>query len=80
MPSTSTFIVITFAPDRRQQLRAAPAQQFKLLDRAVAQAERAIGRAVGSVVLEQLPDEHAEPRLIKTFGRLPDAFAESLAA
>ena len=80
MPATSTFIVISFAPNRRQQLQPSPAQQFKVLDRAVAQAERAIGRAVGSVVLEQLPDEFAEPRLIKAFGRLPEGFADSLAA
>ena len=80
MAATSTFIVISFAPDRRRQLRASPAQQFKLLDRAVVQAQRAIGRAVGSVVLEQMPDEFAEPRLVKSFGRVLDGFVESLAA
>ena len=37
-------------------------------------------RSVGAVVLEQLPDEFAEPRLVKSFGRVLDDLAESLAA
>ena len=80
MPATSTFIVISFAPDRRRQLKPSLPQQFKLLDRAVAYAERQLGRAVGSAVVEQLPDEYAEPKLVKAFGHLPDGFADALAA
>ena len=80
MTATSTFIVIPFSVGARGQLKAAQAQQFKLLDRAVWAAEKAISRYVGAAVIEQLPDEHAEPKLVKAFGRMPAGFEEGLAA
>ena len=80
MPATSTFIVIGFSTGARGQLRAAQPKQFKMLDRAIWAAEKAIGRYIGAAVVEQLPDEYAEPKLVKALGRLPAGFEESLAA
>ncbi len=80
MPATSAFIVISFSQGPRGQLKTGPKQEFKLLDKAVAMAERLMGRFLGVAVLEQLPDEFAEPKLVKALGRLPAGFEESLAA
>ena len=77
---TSTFILIPFVNGARGQLKPGTTQSFKTLDRAAAAAERSADRFIGVAVLEQLPDEFAEPKLVKALGRLPAGFEEGLAA
>ena len=79
-PSTPTFIVVGFLPGVRGQLKAGSPQQFKAAEKALAAADRLLGRYARAAVLEQLPDEFAEPRLVKAVGELPAGFEESLAA
>ncbi len=80
MSSTPTFIVVGFTRGARGQLKAGQPQQFKAVERAVAAADRLLGRHVGAAVLEQMPDEFAEPKLVRSVGELPAGFEESLAA
>ncbi len=80
MSSTPTFIVVGFSRGARGQLKAGTPQQFKVLEKAAAAAERLIGRHVGAAVLEQMADEFAEPKLVRAVGELPAGFEESLAA
>ena len=80
MPSTPTFIVVGFTRGARGQLKAGAPQQFKAVEKAIAVADRLVPRCAGAVVLEQLPDEFAEPKLVRSVGELPAGFEESLAA
>ena len=80
MSSTPTFIVVAFSRGARGALKAGQPQQFKVLEKAKAAADRLLGRYVGAAVLEQMADEFAEPKLVWSKGDLPAGFEESLAA
>ena len=51
-----------------------------MVEKANAAADRLLSRCIGAAVLEQMADEFAEPKLVKSVGELPAGFEESLAA
>ena len=75
-----TFILIAFVPGPRGKPKAGTPQTFRDEAKAIAAADRTALRVQGVVVLEQMEDEFAEPRLVKAIGRVPEEMLESLAA
>jgi hypothetical protein len=78
---TPTFILIPFKAGARGKAKAGTPQTFRDEGKAVTAADRLLPRVQGAVVIETIAgDEFAEPRLVKTFGSVPEAMLESPSA
>lgn len=75
-----TFIVVPFVAGRGASLHPGSPVRVRIEAYARAIAKQAAPVYAGIAVIEQPPDEFAEPRLVKTIGRVPEAMLESLAA
>ena len=81
----TTYIILPFVVAKRGG-KLVPATPQKTNDRAraLAAAERMAGQYAGLVVLEESSepeqDVYAEPKLLRSIGRVPDEMIEALAA
>ena len=78
--AASTFIVVPFEPGAGTSLHPAPPVRVRMEASARAVAEQVAPVYAGVAVIEQPPNEFAEPRLVKAIGRVPKAMLKSLAA
>jgi len=78
--SELTFIVVPFVAGGGTSLHPGSPICVRIEAYARAVAEQAAPVYAGVAVIEQPPDEFAEPRLVKTIGRVPEAMLKSLAA
>ncbi len=76
-----TFLLITFTAGARGKAKAGTPQSFRDEGKAISAADRVLPSVQGAIVIETIvDDEFAEPRLVKSFGVVPEAMLESLAA
>jgi hypothetical protein len=75
-----TFIVVPFEAAGGTSLHPASPVRRRMEASARAVADQVALVYAGVAVIEQPPDEFAEPRLIKAIGRVPETMLKSLAA
>jgi hypothetical protein len=76
----ATFIVVPFVAGGGTSLHPVSPTRVRIEAYAQAVAEQVAPIYAGVAVIEQPPDEFAEPRLVKAIGRVPKAMLRSLAA
>ena len=76
----ATFIVVPFEAGEGTSLHPASPMRVRMEAYARAVAEQVAPVYAGVAVIEQPPNEFAEPRLVKAIGRVPKAMLKSLAA